>query len=146
MVPRIGIVSHSAQDEEHYKADGINKLNGRFFSLMVLMYRCYLKVLVIYLTLKLVFPLFRIHCNSALHLGPNPQCTQMVLLGKTCSYSLQQRCETGTGTGTVRTVTFWLVEPEPEFVKKSETVTGTVINYDSETGTRYKIIYLISFI
>jgi hypothetical protein len=49
---------------------------------MVLMYRCYLKVLVIYLTLKLVFPLFRIHCNSALHLGPNLQTLRWFYLAR----------------------------------------------------------------
>ncbi len=50
------------------------------------------------------------------------------------------------GTGTVGTVTFGLVEPEPAgSVTCSKVGTGTVINYDSGTGTRYKMIYLISF-
>jgi hypothetical protein len=49
------------------------------------------------------------------------------------------------GTGTAGTVTFCLVEPEPELVKKSGIGTGTVINYGSGTGTRYKIMYLTTF-
>ncbi len=53
------------------------------------------------------------------------------------SMTFWQRC----GTGTVGTVTFWLVEPEPQLVEKSEPEP-----YVSGTGTRYKTMYLIYLI
>jgi hypothetical protein len=49
----------------------------------------------------------------------------------------KQFCGTGTGTGTVGTVTLTI---------GTGTGTVTVINYSSGTGTRHKIMYLISFI
>jgi hypothetical protein len=49
------------------------------------------------------------------------------------------RC--GTGTGTVGTVTF----SETGTVTCLKAGTGTVIYYGSGTGTRNKIMYLISF-